>query len=70
MAEIMKDEDFLKTITKEELLESWGKEQERRKKADDRVRHLESIVKDLQKESDKFREWYYKEKKKNEHTNS
>ncbi|WP_151946945.1 hypothetical protein [Aliarcobacter butzleri] len=70
MGEIMQKEEFLKTITKEELLESWENEQERRKKADDRVRHLESIVKDLQKESDKFREWYYKERKKNEHINS
>lgn len=70
MADIMKNEDFLKTVTKEELLESWGHEQERRKKADKRVLFLESLNKDLEKELDKFQRWYYEERKKNEHTNS
>lgn len=58
MSEIMKDEEFLKTITKEELLENWGKEQERRKIADDRIRHLEKEINSLKGECEKYRKWW------------
>ncbi|MCG3665462.1 DUF3496 domain-containing protein [Aliarcobacter butzleri] len=70
MGEIMQKEEFLKTITKEELYDMWAKAEFRVKDIQDELRKIKSSNKHLELELEKFQRWYYEEKKKNEHTNS
>ena len=66
MADIIEKDDFLKTITKSELYDTWEKAEFRVSNTQDELRKVKSLNKNLEIELDKFQRWYYKEKKKND----
>ena len=62
MSTAIKDEEFIKTLSKMEILLLWKGEVKRRVKADSEIRFLKEQLNFHIKETGKYKNWYLKEK--------
>lgn len=64
MSDIIKDEEMLKTLTKEEIWEMFIRATDGLNKANNKIRILEKRAESLESENNKLERWLYDERKK------
>lgn len=64
MAEIIEDEEMLKTLTKEEIWEMFIRATDGLNKANNKIRILEEKAQSLESENNKLERWLHDERKK------